>query len=94
MSVVNTSGEKVLLPRTGDLREAMRTFAGENPSRWKGLACLNLSLQGWPLERIGLVVGHSKGHVTRLIERTQQALVGLIDPDEPTTEDRDLASAT
>ena len=29
---------------------------------------------GWPLDKIGLVFGHPKGHVTRCLERIKQDL--------------------
>lgn len=43
-------------------------WAGENPRRWKALACIHLRLHcQWPLESIGRAFGHARGHILRLI---------------------------
>ena len=43
-------------------------WAGDNPRRWKTLACIHLRLHcHWPLESIARVFGHARGHILRLI---------------------------
>jgi len=93
MSVANQDGEKLVLGRTSEVPSVWTEYASENPQRWKGLACLTLSLQGWPLERIGLVIGHSKGHVSRLVADTRVALEKMYRQDSEAEELRGLAAA-
>lgn len=93
MSVVDQSGEKIVLPRMCELPETWSAFAAEDPQRWKGVACVALHLQGWPLERIGLAVGHSKGHVSRLVAETRRELEALYRQAPPDDAPRDLAGA-
>ena len=55
---------------------------------------------GWPLEHIGTVFGHPKGHVTRCLQRIKHELrqqfrmstdlLELSDEDDPTTEPLNL----
>ena len=50
-------------------------FAEEDQQKWKSLAMLALRENaGWPLERIGTVFGHSKGHVTRCLQKIKSEL--------------------
>ena len=71
MSVTRYNGTKILLPRSGadEFWNLIHVhFAGEDPRRWKYLAMLALRENaGWPLERIGQVFAHPKGHVTRCL---------------------------
>ena len=71
MSVTRYNGTKIILPRTGAdefWKLIHEHFAGEDPRRWKYLAMLALRENaGWPLERIGQVFAHPKGHVTRCL---------------------------
>jgi hypothetical protein len=71
MSMVRQDGAKVVLPRSGadEFWDLVREhYAGSDGRKWKYLAMLALRENaGWPLETIGLVFGHSKGHVTRCL---------------------------
>lgn len=76
MSVVRSDNTKIILPRTGpDLFwELVREhFAGESQLRWKYLAMLALRENaGWPLDVIGSVFGHPKGHITRCLRHIKR----------------------
>jgi len=71
MSVAKPNGTKILLPRSGPdqfWQIIHNHFAGEDARKWKYLAMLALRENaGWPLDRIGAVFGHPKGHVTRCL---------------------------
>lgn len=78
MSVSRVDGTKVVLPRTG-ADEFWQTihdhYAGQDTRKWKYLAMLALRENaGWPLDRIGAVFGHPKGHVTRCLSRIKDEL--------------------
>jgi hypothetical protein len=78
MSVSRPDGTKILLPRTG-ADEFWQTvhdhYAGGDPRLWKYLAMLALRENaGWPLDRIGNVFGHPKGHITRCLDRIKREL--------------------
>ncbi|MBX3439643.1 MAG: hypothetical protein KF861_19295 [Planctomycetaceae bacterium] len=80
MSVAKPDGTKIILPRTG-ADEFWQTvhehYAGDNSRVWKYLAMLALRENaGWPLDRIGDVFGHPKGHVTRCLRQIKQELRG------------------
>lgn len=78
MSVARKDGTKVLLPRSGPdqfWQLIHEHFAGEDTRKWKYLAMLALRENaGWPLDRIGNVFGHPKGHVTRCLTKIKQEL--------------------
>lgn len=78
MSVANPEGTKILLPRSGADEFWQRVhdhYAAEDPRKWKYLAMLALRENaGWPLDRIGNVFGHPKGHVTRCLTRIKSDL--------------------
>ena len=78
MSVTRRNGTKILLPRTGPdefWKLIHENFAGKDERKWKYLAMLALRENaGWPLERIGNVFGHPKGHVTRCLARIKKEL--------------------
>lgn len=78
MSVTRRDGTKLVLPRTGRddfWRTIHESFAGDDERRWRYLAMLALRENaGWPLEQIGNVFGHPKGHVTRCLSRIKQEL--------------------
>ena len=78
MSVARPDGTKVLLPRSGpdEFWQLIHDhFAGDDARKWKYLAMLALRENaGWPLERIGNVFGHPKGHVTRCLTRIKREL--------------------
>ncbi|MCA9111882.1 MAG: hypothetical protein KDA52_18155 [Planctomycetaceae bacterium] len=80
MSVAKPNGTKVVLPRTG-ADEFWQTvhdhYAGDDARKWKYLAMLALRENaGWPLDRIGNVFGHPKGHITRCLRRIKEELRG------------------
>lgn len=78
MSVMNADKVKVILPRSGAdefWTEVHRSYADDDPRKWKYLAMLSLRVNGgWPVECIGRAFGHPKGHVTRCLSRVQQEL--------------------
>lgn len=78
MSVTKPDGTKVVLPRSGAdqfWKTVHEHYAGDDPRRWKYLAMLALRENaGWPLDRIGNVFGHPKGHVTRCLRRIKDEL--------------------
>lgn len=78
MSVCGPDGIRVVLPRTGpdEFWQLIReNFADDDPRKWKYLAMLALRENaGWPLETIGAVFGHRKGHVTRCLSHIKQEL--------------------
>lgn len=78
MSVARRNGTKILLPRTGAdqfWKLINEHFAGQDSRKWKYLAMLALRENaGWPLDKIGAVFGHPKGHVTRCLVRIKDEL--------------------
>lgn len=78
MSVTRRNGTKIVLPRTGPdefWKLIHDHFAEEDERKWKYLAMLALRENaGWPLERIGNVFGHPKGHVTRCLSKIKRDL--------------------
>jgi len=78
VSVVRSDNTKVVLPRTGpDLFwELVReNFAEDSQIRWKYLAMLALRENaGWPLETIGKVFNHNKGHITRCLRQIKKEM--------------------
>ncbi|MEM1061241.1 MAG: hypothetical protein AAF532_03000 [Planctomycetota bacterium] len=75
MSTVDKDRVKIVLPRSGSdsfWATVHDHYAGEDKLLWKRLAMLALRENaGWPLDRIGDVFGHHKGHVQRSIEKTK-----------------------
>lgn len=71
-------GVKVLLPRSGAdsfWKLINDHFAKADERKWRYLAMLALRENGgWPLDRIGNVFGHPKGHVTRCLDRIKQEI--------------------
>jgi hypothetical protein len=78
VSVIRNDGGKVVLPRSGAdefWNLVHENFAGDDPRRWKALAILALRENaGWPLDRIGAVFGHPKGHVARVLQKVKADL--------------------
>ena len=78
MSTTNWKGEKIVLPRRGTDEFWQRIheyYAGEDARKWKYLAMLALRENcGWPLEQIGQVFNHPKGHVTRCLVAIKQEI--------------------
>ena len=94
MSVRNQDGVKVVLGRGGPdefWERVIAHYAEGHPQRWKLLAMFALRENaGWPLERIGVAFGHSRGHVARCLARIKADLrqrfgcaPELLDPHEP-----------
>lgn len=85
MSVVDERNVKITLPRSGadDFWQRIAVnFAGNDKLRWKYLAMLALRENGgWPLDWIGAVFGHPKGHVTRCLQRIKQQLREHFEPE-------------
>jgi hypothetical protein len=90
MSVIDERSNKVLLPRQGVdafWRAVMEHYAGRDRRRWKYLAMLALQeCADWPLECIGLVFGHPRGHVSRCLARVTDDLRDRFQP-EPAQQD-------
>jgi hypothetical protein len=78
MSTTRPNGVRIVLPRFGadEFWQLIHDhFAGEDARSWKYLAMLALRENaGWPLERIGQVFGHPKGHVTRCLAKIKEQL--------------------
>lgn len=78
MSIARQNGSKTVLPRTGPdhfWKLIHDHYAGEDQLKWKYLAMLALRENaGWPLEHIGTVFGHPKGHVTRCLTKIKHEL--------------------
>jgi hypothetical protein len=78
MSVVSSENLKILLPRSGpdEFWQVIRQhYAGEDARKWRYLAMLALRENaGWPLDSIGEVFGHNKGHVTRCLTAVKSEL--------------------
>ena len=78
MSVRNEDGIKILLGRGGPdefWSPVIEHYASGEPQRWKLLAMLALRENaGWPLDRIGVALGHTKGHVGRCLNQIKNEL--------------------
>lgn len=78
LSTTRQNGTKTVLPRTGPdhfWRLVREEYAGDDRRKWKYLAMLALRENaGWPLDRIGAVFGHPKGHVTRCLTNIKREL--------------------
>jgi hypothetical protein len=78
MSIISSEGTKVLLPRTGAdhfWNIVHDHYAHDDARKWRYLAMLALRENaGWPLERIGQVFGHDKGHITRCLATVKREL--------------------
>ena len=78
MSTIRQDGTKIVLPRTGPdhfWHLVHEHYAHEDQKKWKYLAMLALRENaGWPLEEIGLVFGHPKGHITRCLVKIKREL--------------------
>ena len=78
MSTIRQNGLKTILPRGGadDIWKAIHEgFAHDDERKWRYLAMLSLrEAAGWPLEYIGLLFSHPKGHVTRCLRQIKREL--------------------
>jgi hypothetical protein len=91
MSVMDENHGKVELPRQGAdgfWRSVMEHYAGRDQRLWKYLAMLALrECAGWPLDYIGLVFGHPRGHVSRCLARVTDDLRDRFEPEHADDED-------
>jgi len=78
VSVTTRNGAKIVLPRCGAdqfWNLVHENYSQDDVRKWKYLAMLALRENaGWPLERIGQVFGHPKGHVTRCLANVKREL--------------------
>lgn len=78
MTVINEEKQRVLLSRMGSdplWKTIAQHYAGEDPRRWKRLAMIALyECAEWPIGCIARLFGHTKGHVSRTIEKTRAEL--------------------
>ncbi len=78
VSTTTRDGMKIVLPRTGAdafWDKIHDHFAGRDPLKWKYLAMLALRENaGWPLDKISMVFGHDKGHISRCLKEIKQEL--------------------
>lgn len=78
MSTMRQDETKIVLPRSGPdhfWRLIHDHYAREDQRKWKYLAMLALRENaGWPLDYIGQVFGHPKGHVTRCLSSIKREL--------------------
>ena len=78
MSVVNSSGFKILLPaRDPDSFWAsiLDHYAGADADTWRRLAMFSLrESSGWTLERIALAFGQDRGTICRTLQRVKSDL--------------------
>jgi hypothetical protein len=86
MSMIRPNGNKVMLPRGVNKQQwdlITRHYAKTDARKWKYMAMLALKENaGWPLECIGLVFKHPKGHVSRCIARVKRELQIRFSPQE------------
>ena len=86
MSMIRPNGHKVMLPRGGLKQQwdlIIRDYAKADARKWKYLAMLALKENaGWPLECIGQVFKHPKGHVSRCLTRVNRDLHARFSPQE------------
>ena len=78
MSTIIPNGEKIVLERCGAdefWKLVCEHYAQEDARKWKYLAILALRENaGWPLDRIGYVFNHPKGHILRCLAQVKQEL--------------------
>lgn len=78
MSVMNHSGEKIVLERSGSdafWQLVQDRYADDDPRKWRYLAMLALRENAaWSLELIGKAFGHHRGHVMRCLNQVRDRL--------------------
>lgn len=78
MTIINQEGFKIVLPRVGAdsfWKLIHDYYAEDDPRKWKYLAMLALRENaGWPLDDIGRVFQHPKGHITRCLQTVKSEL--------------------
>jgi hypothetical protein len=86
MSMIRPNGRRVLLPRANLEQQwdlIVRHYARSDARRWKYLAMLALRENaGWPLECIGHVFQHPKGHISRCLAQVKRDLQARFSPQE------------
>jgi hypothetical protein len=83
MSMVRLDGSKTVVDCTGPnvFWDAVEEQFAQDDHLWKTLAMLALRENaGWTVERIGRAFGHTRGHVTRCLERIKRELRLRLDP--------------
>ncbi|QDT52150.1 hypothetical protein Pan44_01590 [Caulifigura coniformis] len=78
MSMIRPNGQKVVLPRSGTEQQWDLIFihyAKTDLQKWRYLAMLALKESaGWPLDGIGNVFDHPKGHISRCLAQVKREL--------------------
>ena len=105
MSMIRPNGHKVVLPRAGVEQQwdlIITHYAQADVRRWKYLAMLALKENaGWPLDCIGNVFQHPKGHISRCLTVVKRELqrtflpqdrVGLGSAEDELFDDEQLAA--
>ncbi|MCC7423790.1 MAG: hypothetical protein IT428_26290 [Planctomycetaceae bacterium] len=77
MIAVKRSGQGVELGTLPEIPGLWREWVGENPHRWKRLACLTLATAGWTYDQIGALFGHQRGVVSRLVLQARQGIEAI-----------------
>jgi hypothetical protein len=86
MSMIRKNGRKIVLPRAAMEQQwdlIIRHYAKADARKWKYLAMLALKENAnWPLECIGHVFKHPKGHVSRCLKQVRRELNSKFSPQE------------
>lgn len=82
MNAVKRSGQGIELGTLPEIPTRWREWVGENPHRWKRLACLTLATAGWNYDQIGGLFGHQRGVISRLVTQAKQGIAAFRLPDE------------
>lgn len=82
MIAVKRSGQGVELGTLPEIPARWRDWVGENPHRWKRLACYTLATAGWNYDQIGALFGHGRGVISRLITQAKQGIAATRLPDD------------
>jgi hypothetical protein len=86
MSMIRKNGRKVVLPRASMEQQwdlIIGHYAKADSRKWKYLAMLALKENaGWPLECIGHVFSHPKGHISRCLKQVKRELHSRFSPQE------------
>ena len=78
MSIINSDGVKILLPRNDPdafWQLVLDDYAGRDRQVWRRLAMLALrESAGWPIDRIAVSFNQDTGHVSRSLSETKRDL--------------------
>jgi len=84
--MIRTNGHKVILPRSGTEQQwdlIISHYAEADLRKWKYLAMLALKESaGWPLDCIGNVFEHPKGHISRCLAQVKHELRARFSAEE------------